>query len=320
MIEINNKKIDPQEYIDKWTGWGLSTFVRSDEEIKESINWLYEKCDLVKPKEIIVCRSHEDFRDSVEDSAWNSVRNSVRKSVGSSVEGSVWNSVGNSVRNSVRNSVWDLVMDYNSPQYLADRLAFAEVFVDAGVLSKEKAEELENFKKHAEGICMIACGEETCVVLTSPKWNLNNDNQLHSEDDFAIKWNGDSGFYFLYGVRFEEELHNKVVEGKKDFEDIMGIENIDQRMAALKMLDVDKLLRQANTEKVDTSFKGDELWLVKDIFEQPEYFCRYECPSTGRVYLSGVPPEVGKEKHAGKAMAWKQHRTLEEYEYIKAES
>ncbi|MBC8490348.1 MAG: hypothetical protein H8D45_30395 [Bacteroidetes bacterium] len=100
--------------------------------------------------------------------------------------------------------------------------------------------------------------------------------------------------------------------------EILQIKNIEQRMCVLKY-NSEKLLDKA--ELLDKSERGNELYLVKDIFSEPAYFLKYECPSTGRVYVSGIDPQFVKENQdADTCMAWKHNWSFKEYYKLKIES
>jgi hypothetical protein len=154
------------------------------------------------------------------------------------------------------------------------------------------------------------------IVLTLPQMIFKN-NRLHSETEPAIKWQK-TKLYFLHGVRFDEYLWKKVTKRKLKLKDILDIENIEQRMVALRMMDAEKLLKEAKAELIDKSSKGNELYVVEDIFRQPAYFLKYQCPSTGRVYISGIKPQVAEtSKNADVCMAWKLGINPEDYQNIR---
>jgi hypothetical protein len=57
---------------------------------------------------------------------------------------------------------------------------------------------------------------------------------------------------------------------------------------------------------LDTSIKGDKLYEVRDIIpNEIIYAVQYKCPSTGRVYIDYVHPDIGKQRDAATAMASK---------------
>ena len=76
-------------------------------------------------------------------------------------------------------------------------------------------------------------------------------------------------------------------------------------MAALKFVGLEKLLKTKDAKRLNKSKRGNELYLIKNVFSSDAYYLKYTCPSTGRVYVSGIDPEVGKKKDADLAMAWK---------------
>lgn len=91
-------------------------------------------------------------------------------------------------------------------------------------------------------------------------------------------------------------------------------------MIALKLMEPEKLLKDSGAKLLEKSHTGNELYLLKDIFPEPAYFLKYSCPSTGRVYISGVPPEVGIDGKADAAMAWKFSIKVDEYLNLEAQS
>lgn len=76
---------------------------------------------------------------------------------------------------------------------------------------------------------------------------------------------------------------------------ILALNNIEQRMAALKIMGADRLLQEAHAELVCKSERGNELYKIpkeSGIFSEDAYFLKYACVSTGRIYVSGVPPQL----------------------------
>jgi hypothetical protein len=145
-----------------------------------------------------------------------------------------------------------------------------------------------------------------CVQSNPVKWIEQRERRvMHCEDGPAIEWEDGFKVYSLWGITLREELYKNIVEKQLSFKEIMGIENIEQRMVALKMMEPDELLKGSKAELLDKSAKGNELYLIKEIFSQPAYYLKYTCPSTGRVYISGIDPEIGKKKKADEAMVWK---------------
>jgi hypothetical protein len=144
------------------------------------------------------------------------------------------------------------------------------------------------------------------------------EGKLHSETGMAVKYADGWGMYSLYGVKFEKKLYKKVTSKRATCKTILNIKNMEQRMAALKLHGIEKIIEGATL--LDKSTRGNELYLLKNVFSQDAYFLKYTCPSTGRVYFSGIDPEVGEKKDADLSMSWKLNLTKEEYNNLEIES
>ena len=269
--------------------------------------------------------------DSVAASVGASVGASVRASVGASVQASVgasvaaWvgASVGDSVWASVGDSVWDSVWDSVGASVGAwcwsDDISFADVFVDTKVLSEEKARELDKYKKVLSTQRIAIYTENVCYVLVAPAIRRNKEGFLHSDEFRAVDW-GKSGLYYLNGVKFTKELWERLTSHTISFQEIVALEDIDQRTQAMKYGDVDEFLKWSNAKTLDTHIKQTldgkkinyslvEIPEKEDLFTETAYFAIYDCPSTDRKYMSGVE----KFDTVADAMAWKSFITAEQW-------
>jgi hypothetical protein len=152
-------------------------------------------------------------------------------------------------------------------------------------------------------------------VKTMPK-----NRRLHSEKEMAVQFEDGFGVYCLWNVRFEKELFENITSRKITAKEVLKIENMERRMAALKFLGAETLLNDLQAKPIDKSKRGNELYCIDKVFPSKQYCLKYSCPSTGRVYVSFVDPKVGAEKDADRAMAWKFSLTKEQYLSIGAES
>ena len=129
---------------------------------------------------------------------------------------------------------------------------------------------------------------------------------LHNTEDYAIEWADGYGQHYLYGIFFEPALFKKVTNKRVSAKTILGIQNMEQRMAALKFIGEEKLLTIAKALLIEKSTRGNELYVIpkeSNIFPQNEFFIKYICPSTNRVYIKCVEPEIGKKHDADLAQA-----------------
>lgn len=216
-----------------------------------------------------------------------------------------------SVRASVRDSVWDSVWDSVRAYYDADGLSFYGFFSEYFEPNK-----IVWLQKLSESVCGCAFYEKECWLVEKPKTlERNEQGRLHSTTGKAIEWRDGYVFYFLHGVEFDEKLWKKVVD-KPHIKTILTIENMEQRMAALRVVGVEKIIKAGKL--LDKSARGNELYLIENVFDEPALYLKYKCPSTSRVYVSGVDPSL--ERKADVAMAWKFNLTPEEYEKLEVEA
>ncbi len=156
------------------------------------------------------------------------------------------------------------------------------------------------------------------IVIENPKCRWKN-GVLHSDKFPAIRWEDKTGIYFLNGVKFEKDLWQKIVSREMNMEDVLKIEDIDQRTQAIKYAKTGlrEFYLSQNGKMIDEVFKLDvkgrpvkyELWKLPkgEIFNREVAFVIYDCPSSiergdRQEYASGVPTEFNK---VAEAMAWK---------------
>ena len=115
-------------------------------------------------------------------------------------------------------------------------------------------------------------------------------------------------------------------------ESIIGLSNIEQRRVAMQFYGYEKLMSSLNKKLIDRSSRGNELYLV-NLGQRLELFgvvrniyrlvLKYSCPSTGRIYFSGIPDfdDNGKNiQTANQAMAWKFGLSEDEYARLTIEA
>lgn len=266
-------------------------------QIENSVEWLYKLAGRDKPKVI--------FLDSPMSLQYGA--NMLKKVLSGAQVG---DQVGDQVRAQVRAQVWAQKLDFFS---FADYgsvtdygwVAFYDFFERLGLLSHDNYTE---FKKLLNaGVFDMIQLNGFCLVCPLPKLVKRDElNRLHSDTGAAIQWKDKYGQFYLYGVRFEKKLFNKIIKRKLSFKEVVGIENMEQRMAALKVYGAESLLESTSAQLLDSKH-GYDLYQVDGVFNQSAYYLKYSCPSTGRVYVSGVDPVIGSKKNAMAALEWKHH-------------
>lgn len=159
--------------------------------------------------------------------------------------------------------------------------------------------------------------DKIAIVLTKPIARVNANWFLHSDEKMALEWEDGKGEYYLNGVKFPEKLWKKITTRKMTLKNVMAIEDIDQRTQAMNYIPVAQFLEHAGGKILDTCKKGDieyKLYeLPRGIFTEVAYFAVYNCPSTDKLYMSGIEPTIGSKKSIVTAMAWKANMTEKDW-------
>lgn len=143
----------------------------------------------------------------------------------------------------------------------------------------------------------------------------NESGQLHSDQEAAIEWSDGWKLYAIRGVIFDHATWKKIVDQEFEIADLVGIENADQRAAAMSMMRPELILEKEKAVKINTGTKGTDLYRVPDFMDTGnEEFCLVmTCPSTGRQFLEWTPPEVGRKGDADLCQAHALGMSLEDY-------
>ena len=186
--------------------------------------------------------------------------------------------------------------------------------------AKDKTlKEYSKFMKEAiyNGLGFIVNLEKIVIAIPMPRFTKDENRRLHNTEKPAVVWYDGFEEYYLWGIKLNKKMWEKIVSKKMSFKEIMALSNIEQRMVALKMLGAEELLKQVNAKLIDKSELGNELYEVIDVFPQKEWFLKYKCPSTNRVYVKCVDRAVGQKGSADEAQAWAHKFTLQEYLSLK---
>ena len=135
------------------------------------------------------------------------------------------------------------------------------------------------------------------------------------------KYENISEAFSIYITRKLQKIrHNKNFK-TMTAKEIIAMQNIDQRMIALKLKGIEDVRQELGAKCIDQSVRGNTLYAVDNIFPRREYFVSYECPSTGRGYMKCVDPDGVEQDIAKKhtrladlAVSRSHHMTLEQYD------
>ena len=177
--------------------------------------------------------------------------------------------------------------------------------------------------------------------LVKPKVRADDAYRPHSINSPSISWKW-TKIHCLHGVYFDEKLFYEIVDRKLDGKKIISITNMEQRRVAMDIYGIEKLMESLDKKLIDKSSRGNELyrinlgyssnsiWISRRMSEWAPtteqitgLVLKYSCPSTGRIYFSGIPEFNDNEqriKSADQAMAWKFGLSEEEYSKLTIEA
>lgn len=209
---------------------------------------------------------------------------------------------------------WEFVWEY----YESIWALFIREFRPNLKVVKRNKKKIDALQKIVEaGNCYLWISKDTIYVLPFPEIHLDEGKRLHNTKGYALKI-ADKKTYWIHGVKFPKTLWQRVKNPRVRLKTILSLKNTEQRMAVLRLHGIERVLEKGKL--IHKSKKGNELYLVEGVFRNPTYFLKFSCPSTGRVFVEGVRPDVGKKGDADLAQASMWGLTKKEYLSLKIET
>jgi hypothetical protein len=199
---------------------------------------------------------------------------------------------------------------------------FYQFLSDLGLVKKQKRYDTV-IKGCRSGFFMILPLRSRCLIIRPPvKFDINEDDRLHCENGPAVIFDDtDNGsLFFLHGISFDKKLYYDITDDKLSGKEILGIANVEQRMAAIKHLGYGSILESVKA-KVKNVYKGKsritgepvKYELLEFTMENtPFRVVRVEDHTTHHTVTLGVPIQRSTETCLG-AIAWTFGMTEEEY-------
>lgn len=226
------------------------------------------------------------------DAVWDAARSAARDAAWSAAWDAVWNAA--TLNNCVKNDdckFCEFRRKYCEPEFLL-------------------------FKN---GLFTYWVLPDKVIAITRPVIRHIN-GRLHSEVNPAIEWPTEK-YYFLYGVKFEKDLWQKIVDKTISSKEIFALQNQEQKSVAMRVYGYDKMI--ADMEAKVLSEKGQmingqiynyqvlEVDLGDDVM--PARFVKVKDFSTEREYLLRVDPHQKETTDPIGALAWCAGVPKEEY-------
>jgi len=155
---------------------------------------------------------------------------------------------------------------------------------------------LKIFMDFVMNVLFIIPYKGIAFVSETPTQISFENQRLSNKTEPAIKYasGGQDDLYFLGGVRFEKEWHDKIVNDKMSPEEIFAIDNLEHRRIAYEYMDKTKM-KSLKDYKVLDEVKDDGYgypmkvisFTVKNVNEPLKYLNVF-CNSSGREYYLGT--------------------------------
>ena len=184
---------------------------------------------------------------------------------------------------------------------------FYKFFKDAcGVPGLEKLDPLMNLAKSV-GWCVFY--DEAAVVSRLPIQIHVAHGRLHNQLGPAVLYKDGYSVYCMNGVRFEKSKIKFILLPANDIspEEILGIQNVEQRAEVIKKVGVKNLFDKLKPTKLDSLVKkayntSYELYSVVLGNYSPRIYLKMINPSTGETHLEAVHPDC---KTVSEALQWR---------------
>ena len=232
------------------------------------------------------------LRSSLESSLWSLLESSLRSSL--------WSSLRSSLRSSLGSSLYD--GDYLYGNLNSYWISFYQFCEHIGVkYEPDKAailDEWETLATHAfhwwpkDGLCV--CSHKPTAIY----WNKDK-TRLHADGRKAVEFSDGWGVYCFDGVRLPDKYGEKK---SKDWQSkwILEETNAELKMTLIKGIGYEKMCQDLEAKKVD-SWREYELLRIENVDVEPIQLNKMTCPSTGKIHVHRVPPDI---KSAREAIKW----------------
>jgi len=335
-LNISYKNLDVESQVRSQVGSQVESKVRI--QVSNQVENQVRSQVRIQVENQVFNQVESQVKSQVENQVFNQVFNQVESQVENQVFNQVFNQVESQVRSQVGSQVESKVRIQVSNQVLSQEIkCFFDSFYgrcdDYGWISYydffERIGIVENklFSKLKE---LIKCNlfssiiqDKFCIISRPPVF-LNRDEQgrMHCTTDYAIAFADGFALNYIHGVFFEKELFDKFKNKTLTSEDILSLENAEQKAVLIQVLGYEyifKSLKQKSIVDEQTKFfnkdKNKKVNYVLFEFKINNIKARvikvewYEKNQFRQTFL-GVPNTIND---AIEAVAWTCYKTKEEW-------
>ena len=184
----------------------------------------------------------DNIRDNVRDNVRVNIRDNVRDNIGVNIGANIQANIGANI-GAYHPSYYGNVSDYGW-------VAFYDFFYGLNFFTDYKWDNFNKFKDLLKsGIYEINTFENVCIVCSMPKVIQNNNNNLHSVNEAAVKFNDDFEMFFVNGRMVDKNI----IDCKFTFDDFIKEENEDIKACMITVI------KEKKGDKALMDFMGAEI-------------------------------------------------------------
>ncbi|RUR75278.1 DUF6745 domain-containing protein [Chlorogloeopsis fritschii PCC 9212] len=144
--------------------------------------------------------------------------------------------------------------------------------------------------------------EKVCVECDrSRQISLDSENRLHKEAEPVIQFaDGWHTGYYHHGVKIPEK-YGKVHSQQWQPHWLLEEDNAELRRVLIQAIGYDRISQELKAQELDVWQEYTLLCIDVDVDVEPICLLKMTCPSTGRIHVLRVPPEI---KSAREAISW----------------
>jgi len=146
--------------------------------------------------------------------------------------------------------------------------------------------------------------QQICLVCDRPRIvSLDEDALLHAEAAPAMEFADGFSIYTYHGIRLPEK-YGKVPPDEWRSQWLLSEENAQLRMVLIQAIGYDRICHELQAVTIDSWQEYELLALNSEIDIEPINLLKMVCPSTGKIHVLRVPPEINSAQSAIKWVNW----------------
>jgi hypothetical protein len=263
-----------------------------------------------------------NIRANIRANIWDNIRANIWANIGANIGANIWDNIWDNIRDNIWANIWDNIGDniganiranigdttfsfidtYSWCQHDINWIAYYKYFEKYGLLPHDK--NFEIFDIWYDLAC--SCGwcytfEGIVFVCEKPsKLYLDEQGRLHKNSSMALEYSDGYGLWMLWGVRVPRWLA-ETPEGQLNPDEILKIENAEQRMVGLRKFGVERLKKYGEIKDKQKTYELVDMTKLLPSGNYAPYLYMVN-PSTGTIHAEGVHPKC---KTVGEALAWR---------------